>query len=85
MIENLPSNAGVVGFIPGQGTKIRHATGQQSPHTATREAHTRQLLNPHALELMSCSKRCHSLRKPRYHNEDPAKPKLKKKLKKIKY
>ena len=25
MIENLPSNAGVVGLLPGQGTKIRHA------------------------------------------------------------
>ena len=30
MVKNLPSNAGDVGLIPGQGTKIPHATGQLS-------------------------------------------------------
>ena len=30
-VENLPSNAGVPGLIPGWGTKIPHATGKPSP------------------------------------------------------
>ena len=34
---NLPSNAGDTGSIPGQGTKIPHATGQLSLHTTTTE------------------------------------------------
>ena len=42
LIKNPPSNAGDVGSIPGQGTKIPHAVGQQSPHTATTEAHMPQ-------------------------------------------
>ena len=41
-VKNPPSNAGDVGSIPGQGTKIPHAVGQQSPHTATTEAHMPQ-------------------------------------------
>ena len=57
MIENLPSNAGVVGSVPDQGTKIPPAAGQLSPHTATREAHTWQLLSPHALEPRPCNRR----------------------------
>ena len=28
MVKNLPSNAGIMGSIPGQGTKIPYATGQ---------------------------------------------------------
>ena len=32
VVKNLPSNAGVMGSIPGQGTKIPHATGQLSLH-----------------------------------------------------
>ena len=48
MVKNLPSNAGDVGSIPGQGTKIPHAAGQLSPCTATTEptrfgAHAPQL------------------------------------------
>ena len=35
VVKNPPSNAGHVGSIPGQGTKIPHATGQLSPQ-ATR-------------------------------------------------
>ena len=31
VVKNPPSNAGDVGSIPGQGTKIPHATGQLSP------------------------------------------------------
>ena len=30
-------NAGDTGSVPGQGTKIPHATGQLSPHTATKK------------------------------------------------
>ena len=31
MVENSPSNAGVVGSIPGQGIKIPHALGSNLP------------------------------------------------------
>ena len=37
MIRNLPSSAGDVGSIPGQGTKISHAEGQLSLCRATRD------------------------------------------------
>ena len=37
MVKNPPSNAGGIGSIPGQGTKILHFTGQLSPHATTRE------------------------------------------------
>ena len=32
VIKNLPLNAGDLGSIPGQGTKIPHALEQLSPH-----------------------------------------------------
>ena len=35
MVKSPPSNAGDAGSIPSQGTKIPHAMGQLSPHTAT--------------------------------------------------
>ena len=37
MLKNPPSNAGDVGLIPGQGTKIPRATEQLSPRAATTE------------------------------------------------
>ena len=37
VVKNPPSNAGDVGSLPGQGTKIPHASGQLSPHTSTTE------------------------------------------------
>ena len=37
VVKNPPSNAGDVGSIPGQGTKIPHATGQLSPRATTTE------------------------------------------------
>ena len=37
MVNNLPSNAGDAGSIPGQETKIPHATGQLSPRVTTTE------------------------------------------------
>ena len=36
-VKNTPSNAGYLDSIPGQGTKIPHATGQLSPSASTRE------------------------------------------------
>ena len=42
MFENSPSNAGDMGSIPAQGTKIPHAARQLSPHATTREALTPQ-------------------------------------------
>ena len=38
VIKNQPANAGDMGLIPGQVTKIPHAMGQLSPHTTTRES-----------------------------------------------
>ena len=37
VVKNPPYNAGDVGSIPGQGTKIPCATGQLSPRTTTTE------------------------------------------------
>ena len=37
VVKNPPSNAGDAGSIPGQGTKMPHATGQLSPHATTTE------------------------------------------------
>ena len=36
VVKNLPSSAGDVGSIPGQGTKIPHTVGQLSLCAATR-------------------------------------------------
>ena len=38
IVKNLPFNAGDVGWVPGQGTKILYAIEQQIPH-ATTEVH----------------------------------------------
>ena len=35
VVKNLPSNAGSMSLIPGQGTKISHATGQLESLNAT--------------------------------------------------
>ena len=37
MVKNPPSNAGDAGSIPGQGTKIPHASGPLSLRAATTE------------------------------------------------
>ena len=37
MVKNPPSNAGDLGSISDQGTKIPHVTGQLSPRAATTE------------------------------------------------
>ena len=47
MVKNPPpSDAGGVGSIPGQGTKIRHATGQFSPGATTKEDPVRRREKP---------------------------------------
>ena len=38
MVKNLPSNAGDIGLIPGQGTKIPHAMGQLRLCATARES-----------------------------------------------
>ena len=38
VVKNLPSKAEDMGSIPGQGTKIPHATGQLSPRPTTTES-----------------------------------------------
>ena len=37
-VKNTPCNAGDVGSIPGQGTKIPHTLGQLSPHLTVRKS-----------------------------------------------
>ena len=36
MVKNPSSRAGVAGLLPGQGSKIPHATGELSLHAATK-------------------------------------------------
>ena len=50
VVKNLPSSAGDVGLIPGQGTKIPHAMGQLSPHAASTEP-VRHNERSHMLQL----------------------------------
>ena len=38
--KNLPSGAGDVGLIPGQGPKIPHASGQLNPHGTKKTQHS---------------------------------------------
>ena len=60
MVKNLPSNAGNIGSILGQGTKIPLAKGQPSPHATTREGrHT------HRSEDPAQPKRKHSINRKR--------------------
>ena len=52
VVKNLPCNAGVMGLIPGQGTKIPHATEQLSWRASTIEprhsgAHVPKLESPY--------------------------------------
>ena len=51
MIKNPPSNAGVMGLIPGVGAKIPHPAGQLSPHGATTES---ALCNRRSPQEKSC-------------------------------
>ena len=42
MVNNPPSNAGDVGSIPVQGTKIPHAVGQLSLHATPKTQHSQK-------------------------------------------
>ena len=53
MAGNLPSNAGDVGSIPGQRTKIPHVPGQLSPRVATTEPSGSEACKPQP------ERRCH--------------------------
>ena len=64
VVKNLPYNAGDTSSIPGQGTKIPHATGQLSPRATTTElarlnerACMPQLQSPCALEPVRATTR----------------------------
>ena len=46
VVKDPPANAGDMGSIPGQGTKLPHTIGQLSPHSSKYRAHT--LWSPHA-------------------------------------
>ena len=37
-VKNLPSNTGDASFVPGQGTKTPHASGQVSPYAIARKS-----------------------------------------------
>ena len=65
MVKNPPTNARDMGSIPGQQTKITHATGQlMRPQSKTREAHVLELEKlGHRHEESAC------------WDEDPAKKK----------
>ena len=50
MVKNLPCNAGDMGWIPGQGTKIPHTVEQLSLSVTTTEPEWRNYWRPCALE-----------------------------------
>ena len=56
VVKNLPSSAGDVGSIPGEGTKIPHAAGQLSPRATTTEL---SHLNERALSTTTREKPVH--------------------------
>ena len=70
VVKNLPFNAGDVGFIPGQRTKIPHVEGQ---------------LNPFATTTESSHSRAHAPQqeRPAHHNKDSILPKKARERKKI--
>ena len=45
VVKNLSCNAGDLGLIPYQGTKIPHAAGQLSPHPLEPLCHTREAVH----------------------------------------
>ena len=83
VVKNLPSNAGDMGSIPGQGTKIPHAAGQLSPRATTtalmrlnKRACVPQTTEPTlpgacAPQLERESTQATASEKPMHHNEDP--------------
>ena len=66
MVENPPSTSGDTDSIPGQQTKISHATGQLDLHATTRK--------PVCPSYTPWSPQDASREKPAHHNEDPVQP-----------
>ena len=91
MVKNPPSNAGCVGSIPGQGTKIPHAEGQLSLCATTTElarlnkrAHVLLITEPTRSEacvpqLERENPHATTGEKVAHHNEEPMQPKNRKK------
>jgi len=79
MVKNLPCNAGDMGSIPGQGTKIPHTVEQLSLSVTTTEPESRNYWSPCALEPMQQLLTLHSqleslwaaTKGPAWSNEDP--------------
>ena len=65
VVKNPPSNAGDVGLISGQGTKIPHAVGQLSPRAATTKPALSRACVPRLESLPAATK------DPTCRNEDP--------------
>ena len=76
LTENPISNAGDMGFIPGWGTKIPHASGQLSLSTAVREAHVPQLPSPHCPTTATTEPVCSRAHESESHTivSDPLQP-----------
>ena len=68
VVKNLPYNAGAVGLIPGQGTKIPHAVGQLSPHATTTEL---TCLNERACVLQATEPTCSGAHAPQLEKRKP--------------
>ena len=66
--KNPPSNAGDRGLIPGQGTKIPHATGQLSLRVTTTEL---MYLNERAHVLQTTEPTCPGACAPELERENP--------------
>ena len=68
VVKNLPSNAGDTGSIPGQGTKIPHATWQLSPRATTTEL---MRLKKRACMPQTTEPTCSGARVPQLERENP--------------
>ena len=73
MVKSLPSNAGDVGSIPSQGTKIPHATGQLKPARSRACAPQLESLCASTTELMCSAALTPQLeRRPHAATREPA-------------
>ena len=68
MVKNLPSNAGDVGSIPGQGTKTSHVARPLSPHAISIELTG---LNETDCELQTTDLTCSGAHAPQLKRETP--------------
>ena len=72
MVKNLPDNAGDTGSIPGP--RRSHMPCGKEAYVKLLSLHPRvcepQLLSPHTLDSMLCSKNNHHNEKPRHLNQE---------------